>query len=77
MKSYSISEVARITRVDRRTLHRWIAKKQIPNPKIEIVNGQLSKSWTVEQVSQIRRYKEAAYWGKGIDRRTGKKAKKK
>jgi DNA-binding transcriptional MerR regulator len=77
MKTHSISEVARITGVDRRTLHRWIAKSQIPRPKAEIVDGQLRKSWTDEEVTTIKEYKKTAYWGKGIDRRTGKKAKKK
>jgi hypothetical protein len=77
MKTYSISEAARIAEVDRRTLHRWIAKSQIPRPKAEIVDGQLRKSWTDEQVTKIKEYKKSAYWGKGIDRKTGKKAKKK
>jgi predicted site-specific integrase-resolvase len=77
MKTYSISEAARISRVDRRTLHRWIAKRQIPRPKAEIVDGQLRKSWTDEEVSKIKEHKKSAYWGRGIDRRTGKKAKKK
>jgi len=77
MKTYSISEAARITGVDRRTLHRWIAKTQIPKPKAEIVEGQLRKSWTAEEVTKIKEYKRLAYWGKGINRRTGKKAKKK
>jgi excisionase family DNA binding protein len=76
MKTYSISEAARITEVDRRTLHRWIAKGQIPKPKTEIVDGQLRKSWTNEEVTKIKEYKKSAYWGKGVDRRTGKKAKK-
>jgi len=77
MKAFSISEAARMTGVDRRTLHRWIAKNQIPRPKAEIVDGQLRKSWTDEEVAKIKEHKKSAYWGKGIDRRTGKSAKKK
>jgi predicted site-specific integrase-resolvase len=76
MKIYSISETARIAKVDRRTLHRWIAKGEIPRPKAEIVEGQLRKSWTDEQVTKIKEYKKSAYWGKGIDKKTGKKPKK-
>lgn len=49
----------------------------IPNPKVEIVEGQLRKSWTSAEVEQIKEYKKVGYWGKGIDRRTGKKAKQK
>ncbi len=76
-KDYSISEVARIVGVNRRTLQRWILNKQIPLPKVEIVRGKLKKSWTSAEVAQIREYKQATFWGKGINRRTGKKAKNK
>jgi hypothetical protein len=74
-KDYSISEVARTVAVNRRTLQRWILNKQIPLPKVEIVGGKLKKSWTAAEVTQIREHKLATYRGKGIDRRTGKKAK--
>ena len=76
MKKYSISEAARICGVDRRTLHRWLGRKQIPVPRPEIVDGQLRKSWSAAELAEILEYKKASYWGKGIDRRTGKKAKK-
>lgn len=74
-KDYSVSEVARIVVVNRRTLQRWILKKQIPSPKVEIVDGRLKKSWTAAEVARIKEYKQATYWGKGIDRRIGKKSK--
>jgi len=41
------------------------------------VDGQLRKSWSAAELAEILEYKKASYWGKGIDRRTGKKAKKK
>jgi hypothetical protein len=41
------------------------------------VDGQLRKSWSAAELAEIHEYKKANYWGKGIDRRTGKKAKKK
>lgn len=63
--------------VDRRTLHRWIANELIPTPKTEIVNGQLRKSWTSAEMAEIKEHKKRTYWGKGIDRRTGKRAKQK
>ena len=74
-KDYSVSEVARIVGVNRRTLQRWILKKQIPNPKVEIVGGKLKKSWAAAEVAKIKEYKQATYWGKGVDRRTGRKSK--
>ena len=75
-KDYSISEVARIVGLNRRTLQRWILAQQIPSPKVEIVEGRLKKSWTAPEVAQIKEHKQRTYWGKGIDRRTGRKAKR-
>jgi excisionase family DNA binding protein len=74
-REHSISEVARIVGVNRRTLQRWILKKQIPSPNVEIVGGKLRKSWTASEVAQIKDHKRATYRGKGINRRTGKKTK--
>jgi excisionase family DNA binding protein len=77
MRSYTVSEAAKILGIDRRTLQRWVRGNQIPAPKAEIVAGRLSKSWTEEQIAKLREHKAAKYWGRGIDRRTGKKAKQK
>jgi excisionase family DNA binding protein len=77
MKVYSVSDAARILAVDRTTLRRWVREKQIPAPTPGIVGGRLSKFWTEEELAKIKEYKTAGYWGKGIDRKTGKKAKKK
>jgi hypothetical protein len=74
-KDYSISEAARIVGVNRRTLQRWILAKLIPGPKVEIVDSKLKKSWTAAEVAQIREHKQETFWGKGINRRSGKKAK--
>jgi excisionase family DNA binding protein len=76
MKTYSISDVARLLEIDRTTLRRWIRKKQIPVPKPGIVEGRLSKCWTEDDVARIREHKATGFWGRGIDRRTGKKAKR-
>jgi excisionase family DNA binding protein len=76
MKTYTVSEAARAAGVDRRTLQRWIRNKHIPNPKAEIIDGRLRKSWTAGEIERIKEYKKASYWGRGIDRRTGKKAKR-
>jgi excisionase family DNA binding protein len=76
MKSYSISDVARLLAIDRTTLRRWIREKRIPAPAPGIVGGRLSKCWSKEQMAKIEEHKAAGYWGKGIDRRTGKKAKR-
>jgi excisionase family DNA binding protein len=76
MKTYSVSDAAKVLGIDRTTLRRWIRKKQIPTPTPGIVRGRLSKCWTEKEMTRIREHKAAEYWGKGIDRRTGKKAKR-
>jgi predicted site-specific integrase-resolvase len=77
MKTYSISEAASVLGVDRTTLRRWVRQKQVPAPTPGIVEGILSKFWTEKDMDKLREYKAASYWGKGVDRRTGKKAKTK
>jgi excisionase family DNA binding protein len=76
MKTYSISEAARILGIDRKTLRRWIKKKLIPIPSLGISEGRPAKVWNDEDLTLIRNYMRESYWGKGVDRRTGKKAKK-
>jgi hypothetical protein len=41
------------------------------------VRGRLSKVWTEEEMGDIRQHIANGFWGKGINRRTGKRAKKK
>jgi excisionase family DNA binding protein len=75
MKKYSVSEAARTLEVDRRTLQRWVNEKLIPAPTAGIVNGRLVKFWTESELELVTDYKINHYAGKGLDRRTGKKAK--
>jgi len=75
MKTHSISGVSRLLGIDPKTLRRWIRKKQIPAPRPGIVDGRLSMCWKEADIAKIREYKSNGYWGKGINRKTGKKAK--
>ena len=77
MKTYSVSEAARLLGVDRRTLQRWVQNHRIPTPTARIVAGALVKSWTEEEMLKLKEHKATSYWGKGLNRRTGKKAKAK
>jgi excisionase family DNA binding protein len=77
MKTYSVSEAARVLKIDRTTLRRWVSEKHIPPPTPGIVEGRLSKFWTEEELTKITAHKAARFWGMGINRKTGKKAKKK
>jgi excisionase family DNA binding protein len=75
MKKYSVSEAAEELEVDRRTLQRWVSRKKVPAPSAGIVNGRLVKFWTDTEIAVLRDYKKEHYAGKGLNRKTGKKAK--
>ena len=75
MKKYSVSEAAEKLEVDRRTLQRWVSRKKVPAPSAGIVNGRLVKFWTDTEIAILRDYKKEHYAGKGLNRKTGKKAK--
>jgi excisionase family DNA binding protein len=75
MRNYSISEAARELGVRRTTLYKWIRAKQVPTPEAQFVSGIRFRFWTEAQMAKVREYKASSYWGKGIDRRTGRKAK--
>jgi hypothetical protein len=75
MKKHSVSEAADELEVDRRTLQRWVGRKAVQAPTAGIVNGRLVKFWTETEMAVLRKYKNEHYAGKGLDRRTGKKAK--
>jgi excisionase family DNA binding protein len=76
-RDYSISEAAKELGVRRTTLYKWIRKKEIPAPKVVFVSNIRLRVWTEKQMAKLREYKASNYWGKGVDRRTGKKAKQK
>lgn len=68
MRTYSISEAARLLRVHRRTLHRWIRAKLVPEPSVQVISGIRLRFWTDEDMSVLRRHKAEGYWGKGKHR---------
>jgi transposase len=77
MKKYSVSEVAKLLDVDRATVYRWLRKKVVPALIEEVVAGVRVTYWTEKELAKVTGYKATHYYGKGIDRRTGNKAKKK
>jgi excisionase family DNA binding protein len=65
MRTYSISEAARLLRIHRRTLHRWIRDKRVPQPSVQVISGVRLRFWTEEDMAVLKRHKAEAYWGKG------------
>jgi excisionase family DNA binding protein len=77
MKTYSISEAARILGLNRATLHRWIQDKVIPSPSTKIISGIRCRLWTETEMTKLKEYKATKYWGKGMSRKRAKKPKQK
>jgi excisionase family DNA binding protein len=77
MKTYSISEAARILGLNRATLHRWIQEKAIPSPSTKIISGIRCRLWTKTEMAKLKEYKAAKYWGKGMSRKGAKRLKQK
>ena len=73
---YTISEAAKELGITRNTLYKWIREEVISDPKESFASGIRLRVWNEKQMAKIQEYKKNNYWGKGIDRRTGKKAKK-
>jgi len=75
MADHSISEAARILKVDRRTLQRWVRDRRIPPPTTQIVAGIRVRFWSDKDMEKLMEYKSAGYWGKGKTRDRSKKSK--
>ena len=76
MASYSTAQVAEILGIGTDTLHRWLKQKRVVAPDLLLVGGVKVRLWSEEQLSAAKKYKKTSYWGKGIERRTSKRAKK-
>ena len=77
MKTYSISEAARILGINRATLHRWIQDGAIPSPSTKIISGIRCRLWTETEMAKLKEHKAVKYWGKGINRKAAKRPKQK
>ncbi len=73
MRNYSTAQAARMLRIGRQTLHRWIASGAVPAPRRRKVGGVTVRIWTNRDVERVRKYK-AAHYRKGRGRKKGKKS---
>jgi hypothetical protein len=74
-KKYSVSEAAELLEIDRATLYRWLRRELVPALIEEVVAGVRVTYWSEKELGKVTEYKTAHYCGKGMNRRTGKKAK--
>jgi predicted DNA-binding transcriptional regulator AlpA len=77
MKKYSTAEAAKFVGINKATVYRWIQRKVVPSPLTEVIAGVEISYWTDAELGKLRDYKKQNYRGKGLNRRTGKKAKPK
>lgn len=61
MKSYSTAQVARVLKIGRQTLHRWIASGDVPAPPRSKVGGVTVRMWTAADVERVRKHKQKNY----------------
>ena len=76
MKKYSITEASELVEVNRATLYRWIQRKLVPAPLLEVVAGVEITYWTESELAKAREYKRAKYWGQGRKKSKAKRTKK-
>jgi predicted DNA-binding transcriptional regulator AlpA len=76
MKKYSITEAAELVGVNRATVYRWIQKKLVPAPLVEIVAGVEITYWAEAELAKAKEYKRAKYWGQGRKKSKAKGTKK-
>jgi DNA-binding transcriptional MerR regulator len=58
MAEFSISKTARLLKVHRATVHRWIAKGLVPEPVAKEIAGSKIRYWTDEGFARVKEYKE-------------------
>jgi predicted DNA-binding transcriptional regulator AlpA len=63
--------------LNRSTLHRWIQDKAVPPPSTKIISGIRCRLWTETEITKLKEYKAAKYWGKGMGRKGAKRPKQK
>jgi predicted DNA-binding transcriptional regulator AlpA len=76
MKQYSITEAAELVGINRATLYRWIQRKLVPAPLLEVVAGVEITYWTESELAKGKEYKRAKYWGQGKKKSKAKRTKK-
>jgi predicted site-specific integrase-resolvase len=64
VEKYSISKAARVLKVDRRTLQRWIRDKRIPEPSTQTIADVKVKFWTEQDFQKLKEHKAREYWHK-------------
>jgi len=54
---YTTVQVAKMTKIPRATLQRWIATRAIAAPRVKLVKGKAVRLWSLAQIEQARELK--------------------
>ena len=73
--NYSTAQAAKVLKIGRPTLHRWMADGKVAPPRKQKVGGVTVRFWTKRDVERVRRYKEKFY-RKGRGRKPKRRAKR-
>jgi excisionase family DNA binding protein len=57
MKAHTTPEVAKLVGVHLRTLHRWLERGLLPEPKRGKIGGLAVRIWTKEDIGRARKIK--------------------
>jgi DNA-binding transcriptional MerR regulator len=57
MKAHTAPEVAKLAGVHLRTLHRWLERGLLPEPKRGKIGGLAVRIWTKEDIGRTRKIK--------------------
>jgi excisionase family DNA binding protein len=58
---YSTAEVAKLLKVDKSTLLRWLYAGKLPEPKHEVFGGVEVRVWTSEDLERAKTHREQRY----------------
>ncbi|MGD0695080.1 MAG: MerR family transcriptional regulator [Terriglobia bacterium] len=61
MNGYSTAQMARLLKIGRQTLHRWIKDRPSLAPRKSTVGGVVIRLWTDRDVERVRKYKQENY----------------
>jgi DNA-binding transcriptional MerR regulator len=71
MKAYTTPEVADLAGIHLRTLHRWLNRGAIPEPRRSSIRGLTFRLWSERDVERVKKYKVARYWKGGGRKKKG------
>lgn len=61
MSEYSTAQVAKLLKIGRATLHRWMRERKVTVPRSQRVAGVSVRIWSAKDVEKVRRYKQENY----------------